>query len=103
MLPVVDTLKRIDVAQHVNTVVPCDGLWRAQTPQILPLGLLECALREAFLQHRIVADGASAIEIIGHPLLLAPGALRNFKVTYPGDFMLAEVILAQRAQPNEAS
>jgi len=102
-LPVADTLKRADAAQHINATVPRDGLWQAQTPQMFPLGLLERALREALLQQRIVTDEASAIEAAGHPPLLVPGALRNFKVTYSDDFALAEAILAQRAQPNEAS
>ncbi|MGL6156160.1 MAG: 2-C-methyl-D-erythritol 4-phosphate cytidylyltransferase, partial [Ralstonia mannitolilytica] len=70
------------------------GLWQAQTPQMFPLGLLERALRDALAQHRIVTDEASAMEACGHKPLLVAGALRNFKVTYPDDFALAEAILA---------
>ncbi|MFN7608656.1 MAG: 2-C-methyl-D-erythritol 4-phosphate cytidylyltransferase, partial [Ralstonia sp.] len=102
-LPVADTLKRADAAQHIVATLPRDGLWQAQTPQMFPLGLLERAWREALLQHRIVTDEASAIEAAGYPPLLVPGALRNFKVTYPDDFALAEAILAQSAPPDEAS
>ena len=94
-LPVADTLKRADAAQHIDATVPRDGLWQAQTPQMFPLGLLERALRDALVQQRIVTDEASAIEGVGHKPLLVPGALRNFKVTYPDDFALAEAILAQ--------
>ena len=99
-LPVADTLKRADTAQHIDATVPREGLWQAQTPQMFPLGLLERALREALVQQRIVTDEASAIEAAGHPPLLVPGALRNFKVTYPDDFALAEAILAQ-TNPNQ--
>ena len=102
-LPVADTLKRGDAAQHIDATVPRDGLWQAQTPQMFPLGLLERALREALEQHRIVTDEASAIEAAGHAPLLVPGALRNFKVTFPDDFALAEAILAHSASLNEAS
>ncbi len=94
-LPVADTLKRADAAQHIDATVQRDGLWQAQTPQMFPLGQLERALREALVQHRIVTDEASAIEAAGHPPLLVPGALRNFKVTYPDDFALVEAILAR--------
>ncbi|KHK56594.1 2-C-methyl-D-erythritol 4-phosphate cytidylyltransferase [Ralstonia sp. A12] len=104
-LPVADTLKRANAAQHIDATVQRDGLWQAQTPQMFPLGLLERALRDALARHRIVTDEASAIEATGHKPLLVPGALRNFKVTYPDDFALAEAILAQggQDQPHEAS
>lgn len=62
---------------------------------MFPLGLLERALRGALAQHRIVTDEASAMEASGHKPLLVAGALRNFKVTYPDDFALAEAILGR--------
>lgn len=94
-LPVADTLKRADATQHIDATVQRDGLWQAQTPQMFPLGLLERALREALTQQRIVTDEASAMEGAGHKPLLVAGALRNFKVTYPDDFALAEAIMAR--------
>jgi 2-C-methyl-D-erythritol 4-phosphate cytidylyltransferase len=102
-LPAADTLKRADADQHIDATVPRDGLWQAQTPQMFPLGLLQRVLSEALREHRIVTDEASAIEAAGHKPLLVPGALRNFKVTYPDDFALAEAILAQANHDQEAS
>jgi len=40
-----------------------------------------------------LTDEASAIEWLGHAPRLVQGSLRNFKVTYPEDFALAEAIL----------
>ena len=40
---------------------------------------------------------ASAIEAIGHAPRLVPGSLENFKITWPGDFDLAERLLRTRS------
>jgi 2-C-methyl-D-erythritol 4-phosphate cytidylyltransferase len=36
------------------------------------------------------------VEAAGHAPLLVPGALENFKITYPSDFALAERLLRTR-------
>ncbi|PWK37095.1 2-C-methyl-D-erythritol 4-phosphate cytidylyltransferase [Cupriavidus plantarum] len=95
-VPVPDTLKRADdasVGARIGTTVPRDGLWQAQTPQMFRVGVLREALRDAMAAGAVVTDEASAIERLGlHPRLVN-GSLRNFKVTYPEDFALAEVLL----------
>lgn len=70
-----------------------DHLWLAQTPQMFRLGLLRSALDTATRNGSVVTDEASAIEALGHAPLLVRGNLRNFKVTYPEDFELAESVL----------
>ena len=42
-----------------------------------------------------LTDEASAIEWLGHAPKLVQGSLRNFKVTYPEDFDLADAILSR--------
>lgn len=101
-LPVPDTLKRAAVGDsagagtahvRIGATVPRDGLWQAQTPQMFRLGVLREALQDALASGAVVTDEASAIERLGlHPRLVN-GSLRNFKVTYPEDFALAEVLL----------
>ena len=55
------------------------------------------ALREALAAAGAkVTDEASAMEAAGHTPRLVPGALENFKVTYPADFDLAERLLKAR-------
>lgn len=106
-LPLADTLKRervmpdgADAAAsategtvRIARTEPRDGLWLAQTPQMFRLGLLRDALDAADAAGHAVTDEASAIEAAGHAPQLVRGHMRNFKVTYPEDFALAEALL----------
>jgi len=87
--PALDTLKRANGATRVATTVSRDGLWQAQTPQMFGYALLRRALSQA----RDVTDEASAIEALNlHPKLVE-GSARNFKITLPDDYALAELLL----------
>lgn len=104
-LPVADTLKAESLAAtagaaaaeggapaaRVAATVDRQGKWAAQTPQMFRLGLLAPALAFAGEQ---VTDEASAVEALGHSPKLVRGEFENFKVTYPGDFLLAERLLS---------
>jgi 2-C-methyl-D-erythritol 4-phosphate cytidylyltransferase len=91
-VPLADTLKEAQDNNRVARTVPRDGLWLAQTPQMFRYGLLTEALEYA----PAVTDEASAIEALGlHPKLVAADAT-NFKVTWPLDLRLAELILQDR-------
>jgi 2-C-methyl-D-erythritol 4-phosphate cytidylyltransferase len=99
-LPLADTLKRAVVdattgAASIACTEPRDGLWLAQTPQMFRLGLLRAALESAQRDGFRVTDEASALERLGHAPRLVQGSLRNFKVTYPEDFALAEAVLSK--------
>jgi len=74
-----------------------DGLWQAQTPQMFRIGMLREAILRAQADGHDLTDEASAIEWLGHAPRLVQGSLRNFKVTYPEDFELAEAILSRPA------
>ena len=91
-LPVSDTLKR-EHDGRVQSTVPRQGLWAAQTPQMFRLGLLQQALEQAGTQ---VTDEASAVESLGLSPKLVPGAWDNLKVTWPEDLALVERLLASR-------
>ena len=90
-LRVADTLKREDEEGRVAGTQARAGLWQAQTPQMFRYGFLVEALRRAGT--REVTDEAGAIERIGLKPKLVMGEARNFKVTYPEDLELAELIL----------
>ncbi|MFO1339051.1 MAG: 2-C-methyl-D-erythritol 4-phosphate cytidylyltransferase [Burkholderiaceae bacterium] len=104
-LPVADTLKAqgrdTRVAATVDRVgeprvaatVDRVGKWAAQTPQMFRLGLLAPALAHAGSG---VTDESSAVEALGHAPRLVRGEWENFKLTWPGDFALAERLLATR-------
>ena len=92
-LPLADTLKQAEDGR-VAATVDRDGKWAAQTPQMFRIGLLRRALREA---GDGVTDEASAVEALGLRPRLVPGALENFKLTWPADFGLAERLLSTMA------
>ena len=105
-LPVADTLKAgiavVDEAGGTQTrasaTIDRSAKWAAQTPQMFRLGLLRPALMSALSDEATAAqvtDEASAIEALGHQPRLVTGAFENFKVTWPGDFALAERLLRQ--------
>ncbi|MFZ2988751.1 2-C-methyl-D-erythritol 4-phosphate cytidylyltransferase [Ideonella sp.] len=89
-LPLADTLKA-EEAGRVGATVDRSGKWAAQTPQMFRLGLLAPALAAA---GDGVTDEASAVEALGHSPKLVRGEFENFKVTWPGDFAMAERMLA---------
>ena len=91
-LPVADTLKA-ERDGRVTATLDRRATWQAQTPQMFRVGLLSEALARAGAK---VTDEASAIEALGHAPLLVPGALENFKITYPAEFDLAERLLRTR-------
>ena len=84
-----DTLKAEQDGRVAATVARGDK-WLAQTPQMFRIGMLRQALQVAGAQ---VTDESSAMEAMGWQPLLVPGRARNFKVTYPEDFALAEALL----------
>jgi 2-C-methyl-D-erythritol 4-phosphate cytidylyltransferase len=88
-LPMVDTLKRAGKDGRALQTVARDALWAAQTPQMFRHALLRRALEQA----GDITDDASAIETLGLSPKLVEGSPRNFKVTLPHDFALAELYL----------
>lgn len=91
-VPVADTLKRADPGQRVAATESRDGLWQAQTPQMFRYGLL----RRALAGNHGVTDEAGAIETSGYRPLLVRSDATNFKVTFPADLRLAELVLRGR-------
>jgi len=85
VLPVVDTLKRLD-GDRVLETVDRSGLAAVQTPQGIRLELLRAAL-ERYPPDGPVSftDEASLLEACTIPVHVVPGSLDNLKVTYPVD------------------
>jgi 2-C-methyl-D-erythritol 4-phosphate cytidylyltransferase len=82
-------------APRVAQTVAREGLWRALTPQIFPLGLLRAALAGDAVQW--ATDEASAVERLGHRPRLVAGSARNLKVTVPDDLEVARALLLAAA------
>jgi 2-C-methyl-D-erythritol 4-phosphate cytidylyltransferase/2-C-methyl-D-erythritol 2,4-cyclodiphosphate synthase len=98
VLPIVDTVKRVDRGVDggvVGTTVDRAGLAAAQTPQ---------GVRRELLAHAYAAfppdaaptftDEASLLEACAIPVSSVPGEPRNLKVTRPADLALVREIVA---------
>src|SRR3989338_3772336 len=91
-VPVADTLKRADDEGRIARTEERTGLWQAQTPQMFRAGLLAQALQQCSQ----VTDEASAVEALGLRPKLVLSESGNFKVTYPQDLLLAELLLKEK-------
>lgn len=98
-VPVADTLKRADKDQRVDHTEPREGLWRAQTPQMFPHGLLRRALQA--IGTTAPTDEAQAVEFLGFSPKLVLGDGHNLKVTYPEDLAMASLILGNMEKNND--
>ena len=97
-VPVADTLKQAGEGGRVAATASREALWRAQTPQLFRAGALLRALDAALAAGREPTDEAQAMEWQGVAPRLVPGSAQNIKVTEPGDFALAAVLLDTREQ-----
>jgi len=90
---IVDTVKQVE-QKLVTATLPRTTLWRAMTPQMFPLGILQLGLGQAIAAGKIATDECAAMEEFGcRPHLLASSPC-NIKITRPEDIQLAEKILA---------
>ena len=95
---VADTLKRADENHVVCGAVDRERLYAMQTPQIFARALLLEAYDAVAKQGLTITDEVSAIENLGRKVVLVPNENFNFKITYPPDLALAELVLATRRQ-----
>jgi 2-C-methyl-D-erythritol 4-phosphate cytidylyltransferase len=94
--PVNDTLKRADADLLVVGSVDRHQLYAMETPQIFERKLIEDAYRVVCARNLSVTDEVSAVERLGHKVVLVLNDDFNFKITYPRDLPLAELVLTQR-------
>jgi len=96
-LPVVETIKSVDPEGRVLKTVSREGLWSIQTPQAFPAALLREAYDRAAQDGFYGTDDASLAERIGQTVEVLRGSPDNIKITSPGDILLGETILKERA------
>jgi 2-C-methyl-D-erythritol 4-phosphate cytidylyltransferase len=94
-LPVDDYLLRTKNGLGEVEIVDDRQLWAAQTPQAFRAGLLLDAFRKAGTDGFHGTDTAASVERIGGSVAVVTGDVRNFKITYPDDFVLAESLIEQ--------
>ena len=89
VVPVADTLKRVDAGRVVATV-DRSGLMAVQTPQ----AFAAAALRAAHADGGEASDDAGLLEAAGLVVVAVEGDPWNLKLTRPEDLALAEAVLA---------
>ena len=89
-IPVRESIRKVD--GNKNEAVKRDSFVIVQTPQCFSTDLL----RKAYLTeyHNNFTDDASVVEASGEPINLVEGDFRNIKITFPGDLLHAEMLLA---------
>ncbi len=92
-VPIVETVKRVTDGR-IDGTVDRDGLWTAQTPQGVRLGILRAAW-ERFPPHGadVFTDEASLLEACTIPVHVVLGQPDNLKVTHSADLARAASIL----------
>ncbi len=96
-LPARDTIKRVSDNGIVTETVPRQHLWLAQTPQTFRVPLIREAHTRAAAEGVTATDDAALFEWSGRTVKVVPGSPRNFKITTPDDFLLAEAILTMES------
>lgn len=92
-VPMSDTVKVVSSQGLVESTLPRESLWGAQTPQLFRPDLLLEAHRRC---REDVTDDATMVERQGHPVAVFMGSYENVKVTTPQDLVIVEAILRNR-------
>lgn len=96
-IPVVDTIKQVDLTNRVLATPNRATLYAAQTPQVFRRDWLAAAYERARDLPATVTDEASLLELAGLPVYIYPGNPENLKLTTPIDLLIAEALLSERA------
>lgn len=92
-VPVKDTIKRVNKKLEIEETPKRSDLWQAQTPQIFKRSLLISAYEKTVSAGKMGTDDASLIEAAGGVVTVVKGSFDNFKLTYPLDFRIAEMLI----------
>lgn len=95
VLPVVDTVKRVD-GDAVREAVDRSELAAAQTPQGFSRNILDAAYAAASRDH---TDDAALVQSTGTAVWTVPGDERAFKITTPADLDRARALLGVAPVP----
>lgn len=95
----VDSFRETDADEAGNVashIVDRRFLRIVQTPQIFRADVLRRAYEAEYRAE--FTDDASVVEAIGQAICLAEGERENLKLTTPGDFVVAEALIAAREE-----
>jgi 2-C-methyl-D-erythritol 4-phosphate cytidylyltransferase len=101
-IPVPDTLKQVQDGR-VRATLPRDGVYQAQTPQVVRADLLRAGLATAIARGIAATDDVALAELAGAEVAVVPGSPANLKITRAEDLALAAAILAAGILDAEAT
>ncbi|MBN1604472.1 MAG: 2-C-methyl-D-erythritol 4-phosphate cytidylyltransferase [Chitinispirillaceae bacterium] len=94
--PEVDTI-RTYTGNTAGETIDRSKLIRVGTPQLFKRDLLYQLIESAHTLSQIPTDEAMLFQAFGHTIGLAWGDPKNFKITTPEDFEIAEAIIAKNS------
>jgi 2-C-methyl-D-erythritol 4-phosphate cytidylyltransferase len=92
----VDTVKRCNEDQFIESTVNRENLWLVQTPQVFDTAVLMSAHQSAIKLGIAVTDDCMAVERMGIQVKMLEGCYDNIKITTSSDLSLGEKILEKR-------
>lgn len=93
VLPLADTVKRVDGSGAVLVTVDRSVLRAVQTPQAFEVSVLRRAYDLAGPADHTATDDAGLVERLGEPVHTVPGDPLAFKITTPWDLRVAELLV----------
>ena len=93
VLPLQDTIKKIDTQYIVSETMNRNTLHRAQTPQFFQYDLIMEAHQSV---DRDVTDDSTMVEMMGNPVLAFQGDPNNVKITTQLDLVYLEHMLMEK-------
>ncbi|MEX0649301.1 MAG: 2-C-methyl-D-erythritol 4-phosphate cytidylyltransferase [Balneolaceae bacterium] len=95
-VPAKDTIKKAGADGIIYNTPDRNNIWQAQTPQVFERELLMKAYQLARENRFTGTDDSSLVEKAGGQVTLVEGTRENFKITWPLDFQLAELLLNKK-------
>jgi 2-C-methyl-D-erythritol 4-phosphate cytidylyltransferase len=88
VIPVRDSMRRVDSSNQTSVIVNRENLVVVQTPQTFKRNILLSAYDVEYCSS--FTDEASVVEAAGYQVHLVPGEETNIKITFPEDLQYAE-------------
>ncbi len=98
--PAKETIKKIrdDREETIDTTIPREKVWHAQTPQTFFYKEILEAHNKAKEEEFIGTDDSSLVERMGWRVNVVRGRHENIKITTPLDLFLAELIMSRNGK-----
>ncbi len=93
--PATDTIKQSSPERYIESTLPRDNIWLAQTPQGFKYEILDEAFRCAGEDGYMGTDESILVERTGVKVKLVQGSRYNIKITTKDDIVLGELLIKE--------